>query len=173
MLALVFASVSSSIFVSLCRDDVSSPLSSGHTAGWMSCAQWASTPPTSPMSNNVWRRAERLDWFNLWPHFRKFTKFQENWWCKETLNLLSSDWIFLEGKETMRRELENWYGTKKSWIKWCHFNVRLPCDCKKLFVNYPATDNRISSSSQLYMTTWRLPDPDLTFFILKRSWNFK
>lgn len=56
----------------------------------------------------------------------------------------------------MRRELENWYGTKESWIKWCHFNVRLPCDCKKLFVKLPC--NSISSSSQLYMTTWWLPD---------------
>ena len=60
----------------------------------------------------------------------------------------------------MRRELENWYGTKESWIKWCHFNVRLPCDCKKKAL-CKTTLQQTTEYLPAHNYTW-LPDDYLT-----------
>lgn len=162
---LVFISISSSISVSLCRDDVIITVEFGVTRQ----AEWAvpnglQHPPrrrwatTSGEGLKGWidstyghisgssPNSRKIDS----PNSRKIGDVKKLWIFYLPIG------IFLEGKETMRRELENWYGTKESWIKWCHFNVRLPCDCKKLFVNYPAT-----AYLPAHNYTW-LPDDYLT-----------
>ena len=169
---LVFISISSSISVSLCRDDVIITVEFGVTRQ----AEWAvpnglQHPPrrrwatTSGEGLKGWidstyghisgssPNSRKIDS----PNSRKIGDVKKLWIFYLPIG------IFLEGKETMRRELENWYGTKESWIKWCHFNVRLPCDCKKLFVNYPATAY-LPAHNYTWLPEDYLTGPDLLHF---------